>query len=69
MQLLLEKTGSKIEMAINELQKLMIAAGKERLITAEYVEQLVSASLEQNVFDLIDLVMQHNGAAAFENVS
>ena len=66
MQLLLEKTGSKIEMAINELQKLMIAAGKERLITAEYVEQLVSASLEQNVFDLIDLVMHHNGAAALK---
>lgn len=66
LQLLLEKTGSKIEIAVNELQKLMIAAGKERLITVKYVEQLVSASLEQNVFDLIELVMQHNGAAALK---
>lgn len=66
LQLLLERTGSKIEIAINELEKLVLTAGEEKLITIDYVERLVTSSLEQNVFDLIDLVMQHRIDAALK---
>lgn len=63
---LLEKTNSNLTLAMKELTKLKIATNQTKLITFNQVQQLVPVSLEQNVFDLVDLVMKHQVSQALQ---
>lgn len=66
LQLLLERTGFQIKNVMNELEKLTVSVGSKKKIVTNDVEQLVSSSFEQNVFDLVDLVMQHDNSNALQ---
>lgn len=66
LQLLLERTGFQVENVMNELEKLIISVGDIKKIRINDVDQLVSSSFEQNVFDLVDLVMHHDNSSALQ---
>lgn len=66
LQLLLERTGFQIKNVMNELEKLTVSVGSKKKIVTNDVEQLVFSSFEQNVFDLVDLVMQHDNSNALQ---
>ncbi|WP_243386260.1 DNA polymerase III subunit delta [Bacillus kexueae] len=51
-------TGSNLMLMQNELKKLCTYVGAGGVITEELVRQLVARTLEQNIFELMDLVMQ-----------
>lgn len=57
LELLVRKTEAKLSLAMNELPKLMILAQKDRKITVLMVARMVPQTLEQNIFDLSDLVL------------
>nr|WP_321316005.1 DNA polymerase III subunit delta [uncultured Ligilactobacillus sp.] len=64
LDLLLERTMAKMDLVMNEVDKLCLFATDKHRITLVDVDELVTKSLEQNVFDLVDLVMEHNVAQA-----
>lgn len=66
LQLLLERSGFKVENVMNELKKLIISVEETKNIKLKDVEQLVSSSFEQNVFNLVDLVMDHDNSKALK---
>lgn len=55
---LLALVGTNMFMLAGELDKLSLYALEEKKITAELVEKLVARSLEQNIFTLIEKVVQ-----------
>lgn len=55
---LLRLTGTNLFLLTSELEKLFLYADKEKKISVETVELLVPRSLEQNVFELIDKIIQ-----------
>lgn len=57
-ELFLQLTDQKLSKAMPELEKLMLYHQESKTITKLSVEQLVSKSLEQNVFDLNELVLK-----------
>ncbi|MCT4397134.1 DNA polymerase III subunit delta [Pediococcus ethanolidurans] len=63
---LLFRTDSKLSRMMNELPKLMLYNIKEKKITAESVDALVSKSLDQNVFDLSNVVLQKRSKEAID---
>ena len=63
---LLFRTDSDLSKMMNELPKLMLYNVKERTITVESVDALVSKSLDQNVFDLSNAVLQKNSKQAID---
>jgi DNA polymerase-3 subunit delta len=63
-QLLLQLTGLDLTTVLNELQKLILYAGEEQVITEEAVSLLVARSLEQNVFSLVDAVVKQDSLKA-----
>lgn len=61
---LLQRTGSDLSLIMNELPKLKMASYESKEITAEVVQELVTKSLDQNVFDLVnDVMAKHIDAA------
>ncbi|WP_285765405.1 DNA polymerase III subunit delta [Peribacillus sp. SI8-4] len=63
-ELLLELAGTNLMMLTNELDKLVLYVEDEQHITAEIVEKLVAKSLEQNIFTLVDHVLQRKMKSA-----
>ncbi|KRL01379.1 DNA polymerase III subunit delta [Liquorilactobacillus capillatus] len=66
LNLLVKKTEASLSLAMNELPKLMLLAHEERKITEVMVEEMVSQTLEQNIFDLGDLVLAKKTKQAIE---
>ena len=66
LDVLVERTGANLNIAMNEVEKLKLAAHADHLITLSEVKQLVSLSLEQNIFDLVDVVLNHQVSVALE---
>lgn len=58
--LLLERTSAKLDLVMKEIDKLELSVLNTQKITEEQVRDLVPKTLEQNVFDLVDLVMNHD---------
>ncbi|WP_436666520.1 DNA polymerase III subunit delta [Priestia koreensis] len=56
--LLLQLTGLKLSLVINELDKLTMYIGEGGMIKREHVEKLVPKTLEQNVFALVEAVVK-----------
>jgi DNA polymerase III subunit delta len=57
-ELMLALAGSNLFMLTSEVDKLALYAGESRRIDAQMVDRLVARSLEQNIFTLIDKVVQ-----------
>jgi len=57
---LLQLTGMNLTLIVNELNKIMLFVGEGGIITVETVQMLVPRTLEQNIFALIDKVVQRN---------
>ncbi|WP_374721709.1 DNA polymerase III subunit delta [Peribacillus tepidiphilus] len=55
---LLELAGTNLMLLNSEVDKMLLYIGQDDIITKETVELLVSKSLEQNVFTLVELVLQ-----------
>ncbi|WP_153123346.1 DNA polymerase III subunit delta [Peribacillus tepidiphilus] len=55
---LLELAGTNLMLLNSEVDKMLLYIGQDDIITKETVELLVSKSLEQNVFTLVELVIQ-----------
>lgn len=63
-ELLLEKTDYNLSVLMNELDKLTIAAYDSKEISAQMMEDLVSKTLEQNIFELNQAVLDKQGYRA-----
>lgn len=64
LELLLERTGAELTAIMNELPKLILASQDSKVITKKEVSALVARSFEQNVFDLVDLVLERKVSEA-----
>ncbi|MDQ0218240.1 DNA polymerase III subunit delta [Peribacillus cavernae] len=58
--LLLELAGTNLMLLTNEIDKMALYVDNEKRIDVAIVEKLVAKSLEQNVFTLVDEVLQKN---------
>lgn len=56
-ELLQQRTGANLSVMMNELPKLELGGYDTKVIDARLVEELVSQTLDQNVFDLVNAVM------------
>lgn len=65
LEILLQRTNANLTAIANELPKLLLVA-EDKQITVNEVSAMVSRSLEQNVFDLVELVLQKDTAKALE---
>jgi DNA polymerase III subunit delta len=63
-EMLLQLSGTNLMTLTNELEKLILFVGQEGTITEETVQMLVSRSLEQNIFVLIEKVVQRKSHEA-----
>lgn len=63
-ELLLEKTDYNLSILMNELDKLALAAYDSKEISVQMMEDLVSKTLEQNIFELNQAVLDRNGYRA-----
>ncbi|MGE7601155.1 DNA polymerase III subunit delta [Peribacillus sp. NPDC097675] len=63
-ELLLELAGTNLMMLTNELDKMALYVDDDKRITVEVVEKLVAKSLEQNIFTLVDSVLQRRMESA-----
>lgn len=61
---LLQRTGSDLSLIMNELPKLKMASYDSKQIGVDVVQELVTKSLDQNVFDLVNDVMSKQIDAA-----
>lgn len=57
---LIQRTKGDYSLANSELRKLFLYAQKQKVIDLAMVQQLVPQSLDDNVFDLLDAILQHN---------
>lgn len=57
---LLELAGTNLMMLTNEIDKMILYVNGTNSITIETVEKLVAKSLEQNIFSLVDSILQRN---------
>ncbi|TYR82350.1 DNA polymerase III subunit delta [Priestia megaterium] len=62
--LLVQLVGLNVTLVTNEVEKMMLYVGPKGVITRETVLQLVAKTLEQNVFTLIEAVIQRNVSQA-----
>lgn len=60
LNLLVQRTGPNLSIIMNELPKLKLASTDSKVIDETIVSELVSKSLDQNVFDLVNFVMSKN---------
>lgn len=59
-------SGQNLMLLANEIQKLAISVQEEKVITVKTVEELASKSLEQNILNLVDFIMNRKTAQAIE---
>lgn len=62
----LEKTNYSLTFSMTELEKLCLSAMDTGMITKEMVENLVSRSLEQNIFEITEATLQKKAAYALQ---
>lgn len=65
---LLELVGPNISQLVNEVEKMALYAGENGDLTVDIINNLVSKSLESNVFTLIDHIMTNQLSAAYRLV-
>jgi len=65
-ELLLNRTDYDLTKLMSELEKLFIYHSEDKLITVSTVNELVSKSLEHNVFEINDLVLNQEANKAVE---
>lgn len=63
-EMFIRLTDMRLSKAMQELEKLRLYAGEQKRISKQAVEQLVPKSLEHNVFDLTNYVLQGKTEAA-----
>ncbi|WP_243290621.1 DNA polymerase III subunit delta [Bacillus sp. FJAT-47783] len=63
---LLMLTSNHLMVISSELQKLCTYVGKGNTITEQHVKELVARTLEQNIFELMDFVIQKKKEEAFQ---
>ncbi|MHA8109981.1 DNA polymerase III subunit delta [Lactobacillaceae bacterium Melli_B4] len=63
---LIQRTDGQLSVIMNELPKLMIYCQADQVITNEAVANLVTKTLNQNIFTLVDLVLSHQTTKAVE---
>ena len=63
---LVQRTNADYGLMVANLSKLKILAYQEKLITVKMVQDLVPQSLDDNVFDLVTTVLQHNQVTSLE---
>ena len=64
LNLLLQLTGSNLTASLKELDKLMLFALDKKVITADMVQELTVKGLEENVFELMDKILQKDAAGS-----
>ncbi|WP_125767757.1 DNA polymerase III subunit delta [Companilactobacillus furfuricola] len=60
MELLVNKTKGSYSLALNQLDKLKLYAMKTKMIDSQAVNELVPQSLDDNVFDLMNQILNRN---------
>ncbi|MDN2452456.1 DNA polymerase III subunit delta [Lactobacillus sp. UCMA15818] len=60
------RTEGKLSLITNELSKLFLLANQTKVISEEMVDRMVAQTLEQNIFDLGELVLSDKIAVAIE---
>lgn len=65
-ELLIQLTDANLSVAMSELPKLLLFGQETKYITKEAVSELVTKSLEQNIFSLNDYVLKKKVGAALE---
>jgi DNA polymerase-3 subunit delta len=66
--LLIQFVGGNMQLLSKEIEKMGHFVGKGQTITTSTVHELVSKSIEQDVFTLVDHVVQHRIAEAFDSL-
>jgi DNA polymerase III subunit delta len=64
-----ELVGSDLQTLASELEKLMLSSGKEKDISKTEVEDLVRASRQHGIFELINAIGQRDRAAALRSLA
>jgi len=64
--LLISRTGNDLSIISNEIQKLFMYKLEEKVITEEDIIAIVPKKIEENIFDLIDAVVEKNKTKIFE---
>lgn len=63
-ELLIQRSDADFSAIVANLEKLFIAAADDKVITRQMVAELVSPTLEDNVFDLVDRVLHRDVQSA-----
>jgi DNA polymerase-3 subunit delta len=66
---IVELAGSDLQTLSSELEKLMLSSGNEKDIPKTAVEELVRASRQHGIFELIDAIGQRDRAAALRSLA
>ncbi len=61
---LIMNAGTNLQHLVQELEKLSLYAGEERMITSGMIEQLTARTVEQNIFLLVDEIVKQNVSRA-----
>ncbi len=65
-QALMETAGQNLLLLANEIEKMALYVWDEKVITVQIVNDLASKSLEQNIFTLIDFIMNRRTGQAIQ---
>lgn len=65
-QALMETAGQNLLLLVNEIEKMALYVAEEKRITIQTVNELASKSLEQNIFTLIDFIMNRKTSQAIQ---
>ncbi|MEH6941186.1 DNA polymerase III subunit delta [Bacillus sp. JJ722] len=65
-QTLMETAGQNLLLLANEIEKMALYVLEEKMITVQTVNELASKSLEQNIFTLIDFIMNRRTSQAIQ---
>jgi DNA polymerase III subunit delta len=66
---IVELIGADLQTLASELEKLMLSSGKEKDISKNAIEDLVHASRQHGIFELINAIGQRNRAAALRSLA
>ena len=66
LELFLHKVNYSLTRAMKELDKLYLSVEDENYITASMIENLISKSLEENIFELVEAILKKDATKALE---
>jgi DNA polymerase III subunit delta len=66
---IVELVGSDLQTLASELEKLMLSSGREKEISGIAVEELVRASRQHGIFELINAIGQHDRSSALRSLA